>query len=62
MDTWIPPLLAALALPKFGLTSVFVIALLSATLLPMGSEPASRTGRFACCAGALVRAMPSARW
>jgi membrane protein YqaA with SNARE-associated domain len=40
MDSWIPTLLAALALPKFGLTTVFVIALISATLLPMGSEPA----------------------
>ena len=39
MDAWITPLLAALALPKYGLTSVFVIALISATLLPMGSEP-----------------------
>ena len=33
-------LLAALALPKFGLTTVFVVAFVSATLLPMGSEPA----------------------
>jgi membrane protein YqaA with SNARE-associated domain len=33
-------LLATLALPKFGLTTVFVIALVSATLLPLGSEPA----------------------
>jgi membrane protein YqaA with SNARE-associated domain len=40
MDSWIPALLAALALPKFGLSTVFVIALISATLLPMGSEPA----------------------
>ncbi len=40
MDAWIAPLLTALALPKFGLSSVFVIALVSATLLPMGSEPA----------------------
>ena len=40
MDAWIAPLLATLALPKYGLTSVFVIALISATLLPMGSEPA----------------------
>ena len=39
MDAWIAPLLAALALPKYGLSSVFVIALISATLLPMGSEP-----------------------
>jgi membrane protein YqaA with SNARE-associated domain len=40
MDTWISALLAALALPQFGLTTVFVVAFLSATLLPMGSEPA----------------------
>jgi membrane protein YqaA with SNARE-associated domain len=40
MEAWIAPLLAALALPQFGLSSVFVIALISATLLPMGSEPA----------------------
>lgn len=33
-------LLAALALPKFGLSTVFVVALISATLVPMGSEPA----------------------
>ena len=33
-------MLAALALPKVGLSTVFVIALVSATLLPMGSEPA----------------------
>ena len=32
-------LLAALALPRFGLTTVFVVAFVSATLLPMGSEP-----------------------
>jgi membrane protein YqaA with SNARE-associated domain len=40
MDAWIAPLLAALALPKVGLATLFVVALLSATLLPMGSEPA----------------------
>src|ERR1700752_742000 len=40
MDDWIPALLTALALPKFGLSTVFVIAFVSATLLPMGSEPA----------------------
>jgi membrane protein YqaA with SNARE-associated domain len=40
MDDWIAPLLAALALPKFGLSTVFVVAFVSATLLPMGSEPA----------------------
>jgi membrane protein YqaA with SNARE-associated domain len=40
MDAWIPALLAALALPEIGLSTVFVVALVSATLLPMGSEPA----------------------
>ena len=40
MDAWIPTLLHWLALPEFGLSTVFVIALISATLLPMGSEPA----------------------
>lgn len=33
-------LLSLLALPEVGLTSVFLISLISATLLPMGSEPA----------------------
>lgn len=33
-------LLAWLAIPQVGLSSVFVISLVSATLLPMGSEPA----------------------
>lgn len=33
-------LLDWLALPQFGLSTVFVVALLSATLLPLGSEPA----------------------
>ena len=32
--------LAALALPEYGLSTVFVVSLVSATLLPMGSEPA----------------------
>lgn len=40
MDDWIPGLLALVALPSVGLPAVFVIALVSATLLPMGSEPA----------------------
>lgn len=40
MDAWIPTLLAWLALPQVGLSTVFVVALISATLLPMGSEPA----------------------
>jgi membrane protein YqaA with SNARE-associated domain len=33
-------LMAALALPQFGLSTVFVVAFISATLLPLGSEPA----------------------
>ncbi|NDY92302.1 YqaA family protein [Ideonella livida] len=40
MDDWIPALLAFFALPQVGLGTVFVVALVSATLLPMGSEPA----------------------
>jgi membrane protein YqaA with SNARE-associated domain len=40
MDGWMASLLGALALPKYGLATLFVVALLSATLLPMGSEPA----------------------
>lgn len=40
MEAWVHTLLAALALPKFGLSTVFVVSLISATLLPMGSEPA----------------------
>jgi len=37
-DLWLKELLAALALPEFGLSTVFVVAMLSATLLPLGSE------------------------
>ena len=33
-------LLSWLALPQFGLSTVFIVALISATLLPLGSEPA----------------------
>ena len=39
MEAWIEHLIAALALPKFGLSTVFVVSFVSATLLPMGSEP-----------------------
>lgn len=39
MDTWLTPLLAALDLPQVGLGAVFLVAVLSATLLPLGSEP-----------------------
>ena len=40
MDDWITRLLELLALPQFGLSTVFVVAFVSATLLPLGSEPA----------------------
>ncbi|OIQ69263.1 inner membrane protein YqaA [mine drainage metagenome] len=40
MTTWIQPLLTWLALPEFGLSSLFVVSFVSATLLPLGSEPA----------------------
>ena len=33
-------LLTMLALPEFGLSTVFVVSVISATLLPLGSEPA----------------------
>ncbi|WP_296445861.1 YqaA family protein [Rhodoferax sp. UBA5149] len=39
MDAWIEHLLVLLALPKFGLSTVFVVSFISATLLPLGSEP-----------------------
>ncbi len=40
MEAWLTPLLAWLALPEVGLSTVFVVSFVSATLLPMGSEPA----------------------
>ena len=40
MDAWFESILLWLALPKFGLSTVFVVAFVSATLLPLGSEPA----------------------
>lgn len=40
MEAWLQQLLAALALPEYGLSTVFVVAFISATLLPLGSEPA----------------------
>lgn len=44
METWfnesIAWLLAALALPGVGLSTIFIVTLLSATLLPIGSEAA----------------------
>jgi membrane protein YqaA with SNARE-associated domain len=40
VEAFVDWLLDAAALPKVGLPAVFVIALISATLLPLGSEPA----------------------
>jgi len=40
MEAWLHTILALLALPEIGLSTVFVVSLISATLLPMGSEPA----------------------
>lgn len=40
MPPWLHDLLAFFSIPEVGLPALFIIALLSATLLPMGSEPA----------------------
>ena len=40
LQAWMDQLLVLLALPQFGLSSLFVISFISATLLPLGSEPA----------------------
>jgi membrane protein YqaA with SNARE-associated domain len=40
MEAWMNTLLHWLSLPDVGLSTVFVVAFVSATLLPMGSEPA----------------------
>jgi membrane protein YqaA with SNARE-associated domain len=39
MHDWLDPILTLLALPRFGLSTLFVAAFVSATLLPVGSEP-----------------------
>ena len=40
MPDWLQSLLNLLALPEYGLSTVFVVSFISATLLPLGSEPA----------------------
>src|SRR5688500_6087197 len=40
MPAWTQSLFALLALPEFGLSTLFVAAFISATLVPIGSEPA----------------------
>jgi len=39
MQAWLDSILALLALPEYGLSALFVASFISATLLPMGSEP-----------------------
>jgi len=39
MEIWIDQLVQALALPQYSLSTVFVVSFISATLLPLGSEP-----------------------
>jgi len=40
MESWFAHALELLALPEYGLVTLFLIAFVSATLLPLGSEPA----------------------
>ena len=40
MNDWLTALMAALALPQVGLSTVFFIAFIASTLLPLASEPA----------------------
>ena len=40
MEAWVQSMMVLMALPRFGLSTVFLIAFVSATLLPLGSEPA----------------------
>jgi membrane protein YqaA with SNARE-associated domain len=37
---WLRPILDILALPEYGLSTLFIASFISATLLPVGSEPA----------------------
>ena len=39
MDAWIDWMMRVLALPEVGLSTVFFIAFIAATLIPLGSEP-----------------------
>jgi membrane protein YqaA with SNARE-associated domain len=50
---WTHALVQALAMPEVGLGAIFVVALVSATLVPMGSEPA---------VWALVKLQPELFW
>jgi membrane protein YqaA with SNARE-associated domain len=39
MSEWFNTILSTLALPEYGLSAVFVMSFISATLVPIGSEP-----------------------
>ena len=39
MQSWLDSVLVLLALPQYGLSTLFIVAFISATLLPLGSEP-----------------------
>ena len=39
MQSWLDTFLQLLALPEYGLSTLFVASFISATLLPIGSEP-----------------------
>jgi membrane protein YqaA with SNARE-associated domain len=39
MQHWLDSVLALLALPQYGLSTLFIVSFISATLLPLGSEP-----------------------
>jgi len=39
MQSWLDTFLQMLALPQYGLSTLFVASFISATLLPIGSEP-----------------------
>ena len=40
MRHWLDSVMALLALPQYGLSTLFLVSFVSATLLPLGSEPA----------------------
>jgi membrane protein YqaA with SNARE-associated domain len=40
MQAWLDSLMALLSLPQYGLSTLFLVSFVSATLLPLGSEPA----------------------
>lgn len=40
MEGWLTWMMSVLALPEYGLSTLFIVSFVSATLLPLGSEPA----------------------